>query len=104
VVADIPGLIENAAEGKGLGIKFLKHIQRTKAYLHLIDCSMLINEFEAIESYATIKAELLKFSENLRQKREIVCLTKIDAMTEEEIQRFQLTLEEETQRKVLPIS
>ncbi len=104
VVADIPGLIENAAEGKGLGIKFLKHIERTKAYLHLIDCSMLIDEYEAIESYATIKAELLKFSENLRNKKEIICLTKIDAMTDEEIDKYISAMEKETDKKVLAIS
>ncbi|MCB9094347.1 MAG: GTPase ObgE [Halobacteriovoraceae bacterium] len=104
VVADIPGLIEHAAEGKGLGIKFLKHIERTKALVHLIDCSMFIEEFEAVESYSVIKAELLKFSENLRNKLEIVCLTKIDAMTDEEISRFQKVLEREIDRKVLPIS
>ncbi len=104
VIADIPGLIEDAAEGKGLGIKFLKHIERTTAYLHLIDCSMFLEEYEAVESYSTIKAELLKFSEKLRNKIEIVCLTKIDAMSDEEINKFVNTMEEETQRKVLPIS
>ena len=65
---------------------------------------MLINEYEVIEAYSTIKAELLKFSEEIRAKREVLCLTKIDAMSEEEIARFQKVLEEETQRKVLPIS
>ncbi len=104
VIADIPGLIEDAAEGKGLGIKFLKHIERTSAYLHLIDCSMFLEEYEAVESYALIKAELLKFSEKLRNKIEIVCLTKIDAMSDEEIEKFVNAMEEETQRKVLPIS
>lgn len=104
VVADIPGLIEHAAEGKGLGIKFLKHIERTRAYLHLIDCSMFLEVYEAIEAYSIIKAELLKFSEKLRNKKEIVCLTKIDAMTDEEIKKFQEAMEDEIQRKVLPIS
>ncbi len=104
VVADIPGLIEDAADGKGLGHKFLKHIERTRAYLHLIDCSMFLEPYEAVESYATIKAELLKFSEKIRNKIEIVCLTKIDAMSDEEIKKFQDIMEEETQRKVLPIS
>lgn len=104
VVADIPGLIEDASIGKGLGIKFLKHIERTKAIVHMIDCSMFIEDFEAVESYSTIRAELLKFSENLRNKKEIVCLTKIDAMTEEEIERFRKILEEQVDRRVLPIS
>jgi len=104
VIADVPGLIENASTGKGLGIKFLKHIERTKVMIHLIDCSMLLDPYEAIESYAIIKAELLKFSENLQNKTEIVCITKTDAMTEQEIQKFVSVMEEEIDRKVLPIS
>ncbi|MBT4790235.1 MAG: GTPase ObgE [Halobacteriovoraceae bacterium] len=104
VVADIPGLIEDAAEGKGLGIKFLKHIERTTALVHLIDCSMLLEPYEAIEMYATVRAELLKYKEAIAQKVEIVCLTKIDAMTEEEIEKFQTEMERHTDKKVLPIS
>jgi GTP-binding protein len=104
VVADIPGLIEDASEGKGLGIKFLKHIERASALVHLVDCSMFIDDFEVIEAYATVRAELLKYSEKLAGKKEIVCMTKIDAMTEEEISRYQKVLEEHIDRKVLPIS
>lgn len=104
VVADIPGLIEDAAEGKGLGIQFLKHIERTSALVHMIDCSMLLEPFEAIEMYATVRAELLKYKEAVAHKPEIVCLTKIDAMSEEDIERFQKTMEEHTDKKVLPIS
>lgn len=104
VVADIPGLIADAAEGKGLGHKFLKHIERTSALVHLVDCSMLLEPYEAMEDYATIRAELLKYSDNIANKKEIVCLTKIDAMTEEEIERFVVTMEKELDKKVLPIS
>jgi GTP-binding protein len=104
VVADIPGLIEHAAQGKGLGIKFLKHIERTKALVHLIDCSMFLEPFEAIEAYMIIRNELLQFSESVAWKKELVCITKIDAMTEEEIQKFITALEEHTDKKVLPIS
>ncbi len=104
VVADIPGLIENAAEGKGLGIQFLKHIERTSALVHLIDCSMLLEPYEAIEEYATVRAELLKYKEAISWKPEIICLTKIDAMSEEEIQKFQKAMEEHADKKVLPIS
>jgi GTP-binding protein len=104
VVTDVPGLIEGAAEGKGLGIKFLKHIERTSALVHLIDCSMFLEEFEAVESYMIIREELGKFNPELLNKKEIVCLTKIDAMTEEEIEKFRSTLEEQIDRKVLPIS
>lgn len=104
VVADIPGLIADAAEGRGLGHKFLKHIERTSALVHLVDCSMLLEPFEALEDYATVRSELLKYSENIANKKEIVCLTKIDAMTEEEIKRFQDEMEKELDKKVLPIS
>lgn len=104
VVADIPGLIEDAADGKGLGIQFLKHIERTSALVHLIDCSMLIGPYEAIEMYATVRAELLKYKDTVACKPEIVCLTKIDAMSEEEIKKFQVALEEHTDKNVLPLS
>lgn len=104
VVTDVPGLIEGAAEGKGLGIKFLKHIERTSALVHLIDCSMFLEEFEAIEAYSIIRDELEKFNPDLLNKKEIVCLTKIDAMTEEEIEKFRSHMEIQLDRKVLPIS
>lgn len=104
VIADIPGLIEDAAEGKGLGIKFLKHIERTTALVHLIDCSMFLEPFEAIEDYMIIRKELEKYSEDVGWKKEIVCLTKIDAMTDEEIKKFQEVMEEHLDKKVLPIS
>ncbi len=104
VVADIPGLIENASEGKGLGIKFLKHIERTKAFVHLIDISWCLNEFEAFEQYVTIREELAKYNENLLKKKEIVCLTKIDTMTEEDIKKFIDFFEEQLDRRVLPLS
>jgi len=104
VVADIPGLIEDASIGKGLGIKFLKHIERTKALVHLVDVSWCLDEFEAFEQFVTIREELAKYNDDLSLKREIVCLTKIDAMTEEEIERFQLFFEEQLDKKVLPIS
>jgi GTP-binding protein len=104
VVTDIPGLIEGAAEGKGLGTKFLKHIERTSSLVHLIDCSMFLEEYEAIEAYVTVREELGKYNPELLNKKEIVCLTKIDAMTEEEIERFRSTMEEQLDRRVLPIS
>lgn len=104
VVADIPGLIEDASVGKGLGIKFLKHIDRTKALVHLVDVSWCLDEFEAFEQYVVVRTELEKYSEDLANKREIVCLTKIDAMTEEEIKKFQDFFEEQLDKKVLPIS
>jgi GTP-binding protein len=104
VVADIPGLIEDASEGKGLGIKFLKHIERTKALVHLVDVSWCLDEYEAFEQYVVVRNEITKYSDVLANKREIVCLTKIDAMTEEEITKYQTFFEAQLDRKVMPIS
>ena len=105
VVADIPGLIEDASEGKGLGHTFLKHIERTSALVHMIDCSMLVDPEEAMGDYAVIRNELLKYDhEQFYNKPEIICLTKIDAMSEEEITEYQKFMEETLNKKVLPIS
>jgi GTPase len=74
VLADIPGLIEGAAEGKGLGHKFLKHVKRTKLLLHLVSL-----ENEDVEAtYKSIRTELAKYGEGLPEKREIIILTKTD--------------------------
>ena len=104
VVADIPGLIENAAEGKGLGTRFLKHIERTSAFVHLVDCSWCLEPFEAFENYITVRDELLKYNKTLVNKKEIIGLTKIDAMNEEEINKFQKYFEDQLDKKVIPIS
>ncbi len=104
VVADIPGLIEDASEGKGLGIKFLKHIERTKCFVHLVDVSWCLNEFEAFEQYVTIRSELEKFNPAMLEKREIICLTKVDAMTQEEIKKFKTFFEEQLGKNVLELS
>lgn len=86
VVADIPGLIEGAHTGKGLGIKFLKHIERTKVLLHLIDPLALDENGEprsALESYKIINAELANFSQTLVRKPQLVAITKEDAAPKE---------------------
>jgi len=74
VVADIPGLIEGASKGKGLGIKFLKHIERTKILVHLIDMS----ENDIINRYENLRNELRNYSSKLIKKKEIVVGNKID--------------------------
>jgi len=76
IFADIPGLITGASEGKGLGDKFLRHIERTRKLIHLID----INSRNLIEDYRIIRRELEQWSENLLRKEEIVVLNKIDTM------------------------
>ncbi|MBF0359903.1 MAG: GTPase ObgE [Oligoflexia bacterium] len=104
VCADIPGLIEHASEGKGAGIQFLKHIERTSVLVHLIDCSMALDPFEPFDAYVTVRDELEKFNPTLIDKKEIVCLTKIDSMGDEELKIFQDFFEEQLGKKVLPIS
>ena len=79
-LADIPGLIEGAHTGTGLGIKFLKHIERCKTLLHLID----ITEDDLFISYNQVRKELSKYSKDLVKKKEIVVLNKIDLVEEEE--------------------
>ncbi|WP_297446284.1 GTPase ObgE [Desulfurobacterium sp.] len=80
VVADIPGLIEGAHAGKGLGHEFLRHVERTKLLLHLIDLSDLTREPE--EAFEKINKELKLYSPKLSEKPQIVVGTKIDAVTD----------------------
>jgi GTPase len=77
VMADIPGLIEGAHTGAGLGIRFLRHIERTRLLIHLIDCSAL-NEHDPLQSYQMIRRELAMYSDGLAQKPELVVLNKLD--------------------------
>ncbi len=86
VVADIPGLIPGAHEGKGLGIKFLKHVERTKLLVHLIDPNQYESdgaEIDPIDAYEKINFELAEFSADLATRTQIVVITKIDTITED---------------------
>ncbi len=80
-LADIPGLIEGAHQGTGLGIKFLKHIERCKALLHLID----ISENDLANSYLQVRDEMGKYSSELLKKQEIIVFNKMDLIDEAEI-------------------
>jgi len=79
-LADIPGLIEGAHKGTGLGIKFLKHIERCKILLHLID----ISEKNLVNSYSQVREEMAKYSSELLKKQEIIVFNKTDLVDEEE--------------------
>ncbi|WP_440908974.1 Obg family GTPase CgtA [Candidatus Pelagibacter sp.] len=79
VLADIPGLVEGAHEGVGLGIQFLKHIERCKSLLHLID----ITNLDIKESYDQVKKELGSYSSEMLKKKEIIVLNKIDLIDED---------------------
>lgn len=83
VIADIPGLIEGAAEGAGLGIQFLKHVSRTLLLLHLVDVAPFDGS-DPVESIRIIERELAKFSDELAQRERWLVLNKIDLLPEEE--------------------
>lgn len=83
VVADIPGLIEGASEGAGLGDRFLRHVERTKLNLHLVDVSSLSGR-DPVEDYRVINRELANYSPEMAARPQIVVATKIDALDEPE--------------------
>lgn len=83
VIADIPGIIEGASEGVGLGIQFLRHVERTRLLLHFIDVSGQEGR-NPVEDYYTINEELKKYSEKLATRKQIIVATKIDSMQDDE--------------------
>ena len=99
-LADIPGLIEGAHTGVGLGIKFLKHIERCKILLHLID----ITNKNLIESYKQVRYELGKYSKDLLKKEEIVVFNKIDLIDNSELLKKKKKFYDNFKIKVLAIS
>ena len=84
VMADVPGLIEGAAEGAGLGIRFLKHLQRTRLLLHLVDIAPVDEKVDPAEEFGAIEAELAKFSPELFEKPRWLVINKMDLVLEEE--------------------
>jgi GTP-binding protein len=87
VVADLPGLIEGAHRGVGLGDEFLRHIERTKVIVHLIDCAPLSGPKQK-EAYGIIRGELRLYSELLASKPEIIALNKIDLVTKAQLKKI----------------
>jgi GTPase len=83
VVADIPGLIEGASEGAGLGDRFLRHVERTKLILHLVDVSSISGR-NPVEDYEIINRELANYNEDLAARPQVVVATKLDALDEPE--------------------
>jgi GTPase len=98
-IADIPGLIEGASSGKGLGIEFLKHIEKTKVLIHCIEA----NAADAKKRYETVRDEFEKYNPLLLEKPEIILLTKTD-LADEKILKKNISILEKLNKKVLTCS
>ena len=100
VIADIPGLIEGAHEGKGLGDRFLGHIERCYLLLHLIDA----NDSDVINSWKTVRNEISAYSKELDEKKEIIVLSKSDSINEEKLDEKLIILKDYTNKDVFKMS
>ena len=100
LIADIPGIIEGASRGKGLGLEFLRHIERTSVILHMID----VATEDVAESYQVIRRELAQHSAALVAKPEVIALTKIDAVPELAVKQQLERLHRATRSPIYPIS
>jgi GTPase len=105
VLADLPGLIEGAAEGRGLGHRFLGHVERCGAVLHLVDGA----QEDVVGAYRTVRKELKQYGHDLTDKPEIIGLNKIDALTQEQVKTKRAALTRAARRKgglakVMPLS
>ena len=100
VVADIPGLIEGAAEGAGIGDRFLGHVERTRLLLHLVDGS----SDDPLEGWRIVRSELDSYGAGLDEKPEVIALTKADLIDEKKRVKLAKALEKESGAKVFPLS
>ena len=100
VIADLPGLIEDASEGKGLGDRFLKHVERCTSLLHLIDCS----SEDIVADYKIVRKELESQKYEISDKKEVVALTKIELISKEELEEKRKLLEQVVGHKVFVVS
>ena len=99
-IADIPGLVEGAHKGTGLGIQFLKHIERCKSLLHMID----VTNDNLKKSYKQIKNELKKYSAKLSKKKELVVLNKVDLIDNNELKKIIKEFSKNTKSEVITLS
>lgn len=100
VLADIPGLIEGASEGVGLGLRFLGHIERCGVLLHLVDGT----QEDVVAAYRTVRNEVENYDESLIDKPEIIALTKCDAMSEADVKEKKKALKKASKKEVRVIS
>lgn len=100
ILADIPGLIEGASEGRGLGSRFLKHIERTRFLVHLVSAE----QEDVVSSYRAIRKELEAFDTGLSEKEELVVLSKVDMLSPEEVEERVSALEAVAGKGVLTLT
>lgn len=103
VIADIPGIIEGASNGTGLGIQFLRHIERTRLLLHVIDVSG-IEDRNPVDDFKTINEELKSYSEKLSKRKQIIVANKIDSMQDENLYNDLEKLAKENNMEIFKIS
>jgi len=104
VIADIPGIIEGAAEGKGLGIQFLKHVERTRVLLVMIDISEYADP-PAHEAFKILQQEMKKFGRGVDEKKMFIAANKIDLDPDQKLlKQFVSRLKKEEARRVFPVS
>ena len=103
VIADIPGIIEGASEGVGLGLRFLRHIERTRLLLHVIDASSSEGR-NPVEDFNTINTELKKYSEKLSERKQIIVANKADVIQDEELYKDLEKLAKENNIEIFKIS
>ena len=103
VIADIPGLIEGASEGVGLGIKFLRHIERTRLLLHVIDVAGTEGR-NPVQDFYTINKELEKYSKKLATRKQIIVANKIDSMQDETLYNELEKVAKENNMKIFKVS
>ena len=99
VLADLPGLVEGASDGIGLGLKFLAHVERCKVICHVCDVSQNLND-----NYLTIRKELKKYDNTLEEKKELILLSKCDDIEVNKIEKFKTELQKVTKSEIIPIS
>ena len=97
IIADIPGLIEGAADGKGLGVKFLKHVERTSLLIHCVAA----DSNDPLKDYQTVRQELNNYSSNLANKPEIIILTKSDTLEPKEIIKIQKLIKAQVSTSII---
>ncbi|PSO45645.1 MAG: GTPase ObgE, partial [Parcubacteria group bacterium SW_6_46_9] len=100
VLADIPGLIDGAADGKGLGHEFLRHITRTKQIVHCVS----LTEDHPLQTYEDIRSELTSYGESLQEKPEIIVLTKADEVSREDIANTRESIADQTDNPIYSTS